>query len=141
MGSDTLGLTPLEPIDLLDLAAARVDDLEGRVQRIFEWQLERQSLALNLTFSAVAASLLALLSALLKGNTPLHPWHIAVLGTAIFVSFAIAGFSLRARAFALYRGAADPGRSGPVDASHEARAPREPCLPDEVVGTFDLWGA
>ena len=27
--------------------------------------------------------------------------------------------------------------AGPVDASHEARAPREPCLPDEVVGTFD----
>jgi len=73
------------------------------VQRVFEWQLERQSLALNLTFSAVVASLLALLSALLKRNSPLHPWHIAVLGAAIVATSAITGFSLRRRAFVLYR--------------------------------------
>jgi threonine/homoserine/homoserine lactone efflux protein len=97
------GATPLTSLDLLNLALAKVNDGEARIQRIFEWQLERQSTFLNLTFPVAVSAFAALVSPFFKGDTDLVFWPTGVLLGVAVVAVGIAAVMIRLRANLLYR--------------------------------------
>jgi hypothetical protein len=101
--SDLRGTVPFEPPDLLDLAQAKLTDGEARIQRVFEWQLERQGQFLTLAVPILTAALAGLVSPLFKGHSPLQSWQVGVLGGTTIAAAVIVVLAIRVRAHALYR--------------------------------------
>jgi threonine/homoserine/homoserine lactone efflux protein len=97
------GATPLEPLDLLKLAVAKLDDGEARIQRVFEWQLERQALFLNLTFPVVFGALVGIVSPFFKGHNQLTALQAILLSLAILLSVGVTAVAMRIHAQLLYR--------------------------------------
>ena len=100
--ADIIGRTPIDEDDLFWLAIARSQDGEARIQRVFEWQLERQGLFVSGGIPIVAASLAALVSPFFKAHSHFVYWQAVLLGLAVLIS-AGAGIAIRLRGHALQR--------------------------------------
>lgn len=73
----------LQVSDVLDLAAVDSDDVEDRLQKLFEWDFERSMTAIRLIFGAAGSVVVALLAALFRPDSSLRTWHIVtILGFA-----------------------------------------------------------
>ncbi|MEA2279390.1 MAG: hypothetical protein QOG38_223 [Hyphomicrobiales bacterium] len=97
------GRTPLEPLDLLALAIANPQDGEGRIQQVYEWQLERQTLFINLAAPVAIAALAALVSPFFKDGHHLSAGQAALFTAAILLSVGVVAVITRLRAHLLYR--------------------------------------
>jgi hypothetical protein len=98
MGPVLSGVSPLEPLDVLALALSEPADGESKIERVFEWQLERSTLVWLLGIPVVAASLLAIVF-----SSGLEDWQVGVLGGAALVGAALGAVAIRIRAHVLQR--------------------------------------
>jgi hypothetical protein len=103
IGRDLLGRTAIDPDDLIFLAFGHSSDGEARIQRVFEWQLERQGVFVGAGIPIVLAGLVALVSPFFKHGHHLPIGDAVKLGVAIAVAAGAAGVTVRLRAQALHR--------------------------------------
>lgn len=75
--------------EIIDLVVAEIPDPESKIQKMFEWHLEREKLIITWILGAAASLFISVLVAFFKAELKLGLWQIAIiilcsLGTAFY---------------------------------------------------------